>query len=598
MRRLISVCLLTALAGSLFPSGRLLAQKKEGPELANKVYAVFEKSCFPCHGKGGLSEAGFGTVLDHAQLVQGKVVPGKADKSRLWKRMGIVKDMPPTPEEHDLAKGLPRPTDAELALVKQWIEGGAPVWVLETIKPRPELTVWDELKAMRDYLRKADQVDRPYLRFFTLRHLHNMPPDQMKDADLRLYRAALSKLVNSLSWKKQIVEPKACDEAGTVLVVDIRNLDWAQKQLWPELLKYYPYALRFDGLPEDRKLNDLADEVYMLGGTRVPAIRADWFITTASRPPLYHTMLQLPHNAYDLEKKLGVNVAGNFRTGQLARAAFNGSGVSGHNRLVERHDSDNGAYWKSYDFKSSAGRKNLFVFPLGPSYPGNPFERHHAFKHDGGEIIFNLPNGMQGYMLVDGKDGRIDEGPIAVVSDTKRFSGTPEVVNGISCMGCHQHGMIGGFKDVVRMGHVLGGKENRDQIYQIYPPAEKMNALLARDKKMFMRAVEEACEAYLKVGSDAKKDIYDFRESVTEVARTYVLQEMKLVDCARELGVAPADLLATIKNNPLLRERGLYPLTQGSTIKREVWENLDFIMSAYQEAAREMKLGTPITHLQ
>ena len=89
-------------------------------------------------------------------------------------------------------------------------------------------------------------------------------------------------------------------------------------------------------------------------------------------------------------------------TRQVARAGFTQSGVSGHNRLVERHEAAYGADWKSYDFKSSDGLGNLFLYPLGLVFHKNPFERF-AFKHDGGGIIFNLPNGLQGYMLVDGK---------------------------------------------------------------------------------------------------------------------------------------------------------------------------------------------------
>ena len=57
------------------------------------------------------------------------------------------------------------------------------------------------------------------------------------------------------------------------------------------------------------------------------------------------------------------------------------------------------------DFKSNDNLGNLFRLPLGPQFADNPFPQQ-AFKHDGGEIIFNLPNGLQGYLLVNGKDAR------------------------------------------------------------------------------------------------------------------------------------------------------------------------------------------------
>ena len=95
-------------------------------------------------------------------------------------------------------------------------------------------------------------------------------------------------------------------------------------------------------------------------------------------------------------------------------AAFNRSGVSQNNRLIEWHKFAYGSYWKSYDFGGNVGRQNLFEHPLGPGTADA------EFKHDGGEIIFTLPNGLQGYLLVDGQGKRIDKGPTTIVSDPKR----------------------------------------------------------------------------------------------------------------------------------------------------------------------------------
>src|SRR5438270_690504 len=131
------------------------------------------------------------------------------------------------------------------------------------------------------------------------------------------------------------------------------------------------------------------------------------------------------------------------------------SGVSSQNRLVDRHPALYGAYWKSYDFKHNEGKGNLFRFPLGPAFGDNPFPNQ-AFEHAGGEIIFNLPNGLQGYLLVDAKGRRIDVGPADVVADSLRTSGTTEVANGLSCMACHDQGMRK-FKDTVRAGLGVAG---------------------------------------------------------------------------------------------------------------------------------------------
>src|SRR5262249_38911585 len=152
----------------------------------------------------------------------------------------------------------------------------------------------DELAAMRDYLRKQDRGDRRHVRFFSLRHLSNLPPDRVRDADVRVYQAALSKLVNSVSWKEKIVVPEAADRGKTLFAIDVRKLDWDRGELWQETLKRYPYALSHARYPDDREVNELAEEVYGMAGTNVPAVRADWFIATAARPPLYHVLAQIP----------------------------------------------------------------------------------------------------------------------------------------------------------------------------------------------------------------------------------------------------------------------------------------------------------------
>ena len=91
-------------------------------QIAQEAYAIFEKSCFSCHGSG----APFAAVLlieDHSALIKenGPVVPGDPNASRLYKRLlgegGALMPLggPPLP-------------DAEIETVKNWIAAGAPDW--------------------------------------------------------------------------------------------------------------------------------------------------------------------------------------------------------------------------------------------------------------------------------------------------------------------------------------------------------------------------------------------------------------------------------------------------------------------------------------
>ncbi|MCA9029075.1 MAG: hypothetical protein KDA86_28100, partial [Planctomycetaceae bacterium] len=193
----------------------------------------------------------------------------------------------------------------------------------------------------------------------------------------------------------------------------------------------------------------------------------------------------------DLERYLGVDVLTNIRSGRAGRSGFTESGVSGQNRLLERHTLKSGGfYWKSYDFKSSNRTAILPEFPLGPKFDDNPFNDL-AFEHDGGEIIFSLPNGLQAYLLVDGKGNRIDAGPIEVVADSLKTSGNEQIVAGVSCIACHRNGMIESPDDEVR---IFSGATNdaRDHVRRLYPENDVFRKWIEQDSAVFQRSLERA----------------------------------------------------------------------------------------------------------
>ena len=213
--------------------------------------------------------------------------------------------------------------------------------------------------------------------------------------------------------------------------------------------------------------------------TDVPSVHIDWFIATASTPPLYHDLLSLPLTDRELETRLEVDVARNLINApgvRVSRAGFNNSGVSNNNRVVERHTSRYGAYWKSYDFAGSVGAQNIFTHPLN-------------FTHDGGEAIFNLPNGLQGYYLVNASGFRLDEAPINIVSNPA--ASDPTVRNGLSCIGCHTEGMKT-LEDQVRS--VIESNTNppydKAQALRLYVEKSDMDARVAEDMERYRGALE------------------------------------------------------------------------------------------------------------
>lgn len=551
---------------------------------AAAAFGVLNKHCGKCHGKVN-PQSGL-NVLDHRSLLDADyyVAAGKPAESELFNRVSS-KDadtvMPPSGAI----------LEADQAIIRKWIESGADEFPAGVVNPRPRITTVDVFTAMESDLRQFPEEDRGDLRYFTIHHLHNNPT--VADGDLTVFRGALSKLMNSLSWEPAIILPVPVDKFQTVFRVNLAEIGWDRDRLWHSILTQYPYGLNHSHSP-DQRLRAAALSVYEMAGTPIPVVRADWFVATASQPPLYHDMLRLPDGPgadRKLEEMLKVDVAHDFDKNRLARAGFAKSNVSEQNRLVDRHPAAYGAYWKSYDFKSSAGAGDLTTRPLGPVFEGDKrfdeFSRY-AFEHDGGEIIFNLPNGLQAYLLIDAKGNRIDRGPIDVVFDSKQPLGNKEVINGISCMVCHARGMQP-FQDDVRSGHGVSGFAEI-KVERLYRPQTEMDRLLERDSQRFLEAFQEATVPFLPPEAEFK-----LTGKIVEPVGAIAIQfskEMSFADVAAELNHPDPEFLKKQFATREFRKFGLGVLADDKVIKREKWESLD-PYSLFQEVADQLDRGTP-----
>jgi serine/threonine-protein kinase len=586
---------IAATAIGVFALPRLAADDKP-MVLAIQARDVLKERCHGCHkgpgSKGGRFNAFVYTTLVTSAKADDKpvIVPRNLAESLVWQKIEAGE----MPEEGSVEKG--KFSAAEKEILKRWIEAGAPEWPAGEAAPdRAFISIPQMLVSIRDDLRQTPVDDRPYLRYYTLVHLHNQPRTRISDADLRLYRAAFSKAINSLSWKRSIVMPRAVDKDETILAVDLRDLDWDRDNLWKYVVTCYPYGLTYS-VHEDAAYRDPYVEIVALSGARLAFVRADWFVATATRPPLYHALLELPDNAADLEHKLAVDIPRNFLQSRLLRAGFAKSKVSiQSNRLLERHESAYGAYWKSYDFRSGQDRSLLTQFPLGPVFAGNRFYDQ-AFQQAGGEIIFNLPNGLQAYLLVNAKDQRIDAGPIDVVSDAQKTSGSPVIVNGLSCMACHTEGMKADFADEIRLGTSVGG-DAKLHVQRLYPEPKLLEDKLKEDRQRFLDALTRAMGRFLQVGEDVKRPVDTFDEPIGKISRYYRLDDLDATAAAAELGIKSAEvLIAAIQGNSHLRQLGLGPLAKGGHVKRGIWEKIDG-NSPMQRTARELDLGTPFREI-
>jgi mono/diheme cytochrome c family protein len=506
--------------------------------LAQKAQAVFRANCYRCHGAEGANEGGLNYILNLEKLAQSHVKPGVPSASPLYERLASTSEdtvMPPAGEK-------PRPSPEDIALVKQWIEAGAPA--AAAAAPRDFVSNQEILKTVAYDLQRAPERSRRYLRYFTLTHLYNVG---VSEDELQTYRLAFAKLINSLSWNSTIVKPETIDVNRTIFRIDIRQLNWTQ-QTWDDIARSNPYGIKY-ATPEAKTCYDETK-------CDMPLVRVDWFVFAAARPPLYHAILGIPETDRELQQTLRVEVAANIDQEKVVRAAFNRSGVSQNNRLIERHALPFGGYWKSYDFGGNVGRQNLFQCPLGP---GDSAEQ---FRHDGGEIIFSLPNGMQGYMLVDRAGNRIDKGPTEIVSDPKRPD--KAVTNGVSCMSCHYSGTINK-ADEVRPFVEANRKsfKDPDAVLALYPAQSKLDEYYEEDRKRFLEALRQ-----IGIWTVSRTG-----EPISTMAQRFE-EELDLPLAAAELGLTAADFAAKLdQSQSAARVLGTLRIP-GGTVKRDVFVEL------------------------
>jgi hypothetical protein len=512
--------------------------RQRGALLAREV---LNRRCFACHGANGVAKKNI-FVLDHQQLLATRIViPG--DASSLLLRMVESDTMP---------EGGPALSSGEKSLLRDWIIAGAPNWDAESSAKRAFIGEQKILTTIQQDLFEQPQRSRGFLRYFSLAHLYN---SGVAEQDLETYRVALSKLINSLSWHKEITRPAPIDSVRTVFRIDLRDYNWTSAT-WDLLLSAYPYALR----------SVENNTITQASGARTPYIRADWFVFNASVPPLYHDLLALPRSSSDLERMLGVDAARDLAEERsVARAGLRTSGVSQNNRVLERHASSYGAYWKSFDFRNSVDQQNIFQHPLG-------------FNAAGSEIVFNLPNGLQAYMVVDGSGRRINEAPIVIVSD-RTNPDDPVIRNGRSCMSCHYDG-VRQFRDEARAAIQANSSSlfDRDKSLAIYPTQETLDRFIDRDRARFRSAVA------LTSGEASAPQ----QDAINALARRFA-SDLSTEQAAAEAGLETAQFRERIARSARLSQLGYAQLlVSGGAIKRDAWER------NFDELALELGLGRPL----
>jgi hypothetical protein len=580
------------------------AVKETKEELATKAFTILRTRCDECHGAVNQSFPGL-EVLNPDKLLadRGKdrrgdeisrfAHPGKPDASMM---IQVLKSnrMPPGPS----GKKLP---DGEKALLYKWILEGANFPDIDR-STRPVVAEEELLEEIANDLFNAPAAQRKFLRYFSFAHQGNNP--KVTNEKMALYRAGFSKAINSLSGSSGLFLPRPVGrkdsnvrKAQVLYRIDFSEYGWDEIEHWQPILKAYPYGVDPRAIRPNPKVGQFYQQIEALYGKAsfdgVVYIRADWFTATATRPPLYHILAGTPKTQKELETKLGIDIISNFKLSKARRGGVQKSGVSQQNRLIEIHRTQQGIALVSYDFFTNAGRGNLARFPLGPNFAGNEFTQH-AFTHDGGEIIYTLPNKLHGYMLVKSNGERLDAGPVEIVYDQRQALGTPQIKNGVSCMLCHNKGTIP-FKDTIRDAAAVLNAEARAKVEELYSEASEMDALLEDERDQYTNALKKVVEPFLLPNGplEGRKSFEDFDEAVG-VTTVDFTTDITRDQAAFELGLDPEAFKGALANSKKLNELGLRPLVSGERLKRSLWESDGATLSVFQEVASELGLGTPV----
>jgi serine/threonine-protein kinase len=566
------------LVGSVLFAGLLPASRAQDPAATAKQILTIH--CLECHGGKKVS---LGVrILDRELLVKQKhLVPGKPNESHL---LQLITDKS--------GDGMPPPdrarlTSAEVNALRAWIAAGAPSFPAGDTDAaaappadnvKAPLSVEYVLQSILADVRQLPADQRRSARYFSLVNVLNAGTTR---EELNQYRDALAKVINHLSWQRDIVRPVAVEPTHTVYRVDIHALGWDQRplrkvtdgktgeasplNLWDLVLLDYPYGTLYRRSDAYSAL--LREYLVPTGQVRpIPYVRADWFVSVAAQPPLYHELLQLPRTLPELEKLLGVDADADVSSFRAVRGGMIVSGVSRNNRAVERHVTGFGAYWKSADFKTSSEKENLLADPI-------------KLHPTGGEMIFHLPNGLQGYYIANGKGQRVDAAPVEIVTD--RLADDKTVRNGLSCIRCHDAGMQPVTDKVRAIVAPLNNTANFDRrdVLRLYVPQAQLDRLLAADGKRFQDAMQKV------LGHAPASD------PLTPVSQHFLYSRVPLAEASAELGLAEPRGLKELFRLPQFVNEGLAPLAADQPVARDAWEEY------YDRVVGQLGLGTPVVPL-
>jgi len=263
----------------------------------------------------------------------------------------------------------------------------------------------DDVFELIDYDVSAQDIeDRPYIRYLSLANRRNAG---LCEPDLDVERAAMIKMVNSVSGSPNVALPQPIDASRLIYRIDLRDYDWDQPvnvdglnhaDMWEALAERDPFLVPWVG--------DAADDVVNATGTTFPVMFVSGLVTAATDASTYYALIGMPENVDDfILVNLGIDRRTNFVDQEVIRAGFSGAsaGLPNEAFLAERHDIEvrAGYLWQVADF--------------GRSVLGDPLGEPRGER----ELIFTLPNGMLAFAFADSNGNRVEQA--AAISDNPQL---------------------------------------------------------------------------------------------------------------------------------------------------------------------------------
>lgn len=344
------------------------------------------------------------------------------------------------------------------------------------------------------------------------------------------WNQGIQKQANSLSLESVIRRAEPINQDSTIYRLKLDDFGQT-RQDWDVVEKVD--TINFESFTSEGLL------IKFLTQTEKPWFHASNWAFITNKAPVYYSILDIPKD-YEQFLRLpfiNVNVVDEIKNLRARFVGFQGSPITiQKNRLIVRYESQEGYLWQTYDvFDLEEEQNNLFKFPL--LYVGKA-----QYKFDASEVIFTLPNGLQGYALFNAAGGRENFAPVDLVFDTESKL-DPQIDNALDCHRCHKSGIIPNeeqVKDSVKRN--AGQFDINDVQFVEFLYTENAGALFQRDNSFYLEQMQKA-------GNDGNVDTVNlmvdhFRTDYTaeKLAAFLFVSEDQLKSCIGQSSVLQAEI--------------------------------------------------------